>query len=178
MKCLLDLDGVVVDFMKGALRHHGIANPYDDPKLHGIWDWLRVLGYGDEFWEPLGASFWANLDPMPDGFDILRIVENRFGKSNVCLLTQPCINEECMAGKMRWIKKHLPDYKSRYLMGPQKEFCAHPDHWLIDDADHNVNAFLKAGGRACLVPRIWNSLRDRATLPYLRTVLTSQNQEP
>ena len=178
MKCLLDMDGVIVDFVGGACSYFDIDNPYSSGH-HGYNDIVLRTGLTDEeFWNHLGANFWANLNPTPEWQDILEIVESRFGIDNVCLLTSPCTNVECMEGKMRWINKHMPQYSRRYLMGPCKEFCANERHWLVDDNDNNIAIFAKYGGNTCLVPRPWNSLHASMTLPYVRMVLTSQNQEP
>ncbi len=172
MKCLLDLDGVLVDFVGGVCDFYRIPDPYLDPSLKGKWDFVEAIGMSEStFWNPLGEEFWANLKPMPDMENILGIVESVFGRSNVCLLTSPCRNDGCPTGKMRWIRQYLPQYSRQFLMGPRKEFCARDDHWLIDDADHNINAFRKAGGQTCLVPRVWNSLHSERTVPYLSEAL-------
>ena len=49
----------------------------------------------------------------------------------------------------------------------RKHFCARPDALLIDDSDHNVEAFLAHGGQAILVPRPWNPLHCMPTLTFL-----------
>ncbi len=161
------MDGVLVDFVGGARKFYNLPDVYADPKNYGVWDFISLLGMDEkEFWKPLGAEFWANLEPTPDCQEILEIVENYFGKENVCLLTSPAPNDECPTGKMRYIRKNLPDYSRRYLMGPAKEFCANKKHWLIDDRDSNVDSF--HGGQVCLVPRPWNRNHREQTLPYLR----------
>jgi hypothetical protein len=42
-------------------------------------------------------------------------------------------------------------------MGSPKFLCAKPDNILIDDSDKNCNSFIKAGGKAILVPQPWNN---------------------
>jgi len=171
VKCLLDLDGVLVDFVGGSCKFYGFPDPYLDPTLKGIWDFVKAKGLKD-FWKPLGADFWANLEPTQDMREILRIVESKFGQTNVCLLTSPCPdNLTCPEGKLRWIDKYMPSYNRQYLMGPRKEFCARSSHWLVDDSDANVDAFRKNGGSACLVPRIWNSLNSKQVIPHLLEIL-------
>ena len=71
------------------------------------------------------------------------------------LLTSPG-NAESVVGKIQWIEKHLPEYKRRYLIGPEKHFCSHRNSILIDDSDENVMKFREEGGDAILVPRMWN----------------------
>lgn len=164
MKCLLDLDGCLVDFVGGAARLFGKSDPYApyEPKRErGAYETWELLGIDKaEFWRPMGEEFWAGLDWLPDGRSILSAVETTFGKESICLLTSPCLTPGCEAGKVRWIREHLPDYSRRYLIGPAKEFCAHGRAVLVDDYDVNVDRFREHGGRAVLIPRPWNSRHD------------------
>jgi len=137
----------------------------------------------EQFWNSLDRSFWADLDWMPDGQEILRVVEDFFGKDNICLLTSPTLNPESASGKMDWIKRNMPDYSRQFLVGSAKKFCASHDAVLIDDADHNYQSFIKAGGGAVLVPRKWNSryADDNNTIEVLSlyiTKLMEANCEP
>lgn len=175
LKCMLDLDGVLVDFLAGAHKFHGL--PYSNE------DYPYTLGeYQNcppptskmttrEFWDKLGHEFWADLSWILGGRTILAMVEDFFGKENTCLLTTPTLNHGCITGKMEWIECEMPDYRRRYLIGPVKYFCASPDTVLIDDSDHNVNAFREAGGQAILVPRPWNSAYNWATIPSIQACL-------
>lgn len=159
MKCLIDLDGVLVDFVTGICAAHGSSNVYDDPANHGKYEMEVLLGLSaTQFWKPANEQFWADLPITDDFHALLGIVESAFGAENVCLLTSPIANEGCTTGKVRWIYKHLPDYKRRFLIGPVKHFCAHERSVLVDDYDKNVNNFREHGGKAVLVPRPWNSM--------------------
>ena len=167
MKILLDLDGVLVNFIGGALREHDIAkNPYDDPRNHGEWDIVKLVGMMPaKFWRPLGHSFWLGLDWMPDGRDILEMLEKAVGPDNIALCTAPCDTDGCMDGKREWVWEHLPRYKSRLLMTQDKSVSASAHACLVDDSDKNVEKFREAGGLTILVPRPWNkwhALSDRA----------------
>ncbi len=161
MKILLDMDGVMVDFGKGVCEAHGKSNPHAEPlstetmgKYHMDEIWNMPI---DEFWEPLKeASFWENLEFMPDAGVILEACEQAVGKGNVCLLTCPTRGSGPVVGKIRWIEKNMPEYKHRFLIGQPKEFCAGPDSVLVDDSNEIVVRFAKAGGRTILVPRPWN----------------------
>ncbi len=158
-KCFLDLDDVLVDFIAGACKTHGRPNPYKKPEARGRWDIAKLLGMTDlEFWQPLdNHHFWINLRPTKDAEAILRVVEHAFGEQNVCLLTDPSGRAGPPSGKMAWVQRFLPSYTRRLLIGSPKYFCAASDAVLIDDADHNVEAFRRHGGQAILVPRPWNA---------------------
>jgi 5'(3')-deoxyribonucleotidase len=164
-KCLLDLDGVLVDFLEGVYKLHGkIEGDLVGHDIH--------LKYGmseAEFWDPMGHDFWANLSFLPDGIAILEQVEHYFGVNNICVLTSPLRNPDSLSGKLEWIQTNLPKYRRSYLIGPRKEFCANETHILIDDFEHNVDRFRQHGGTAFLVPRPWN--RDKDKEQYLTEYL-------
>lgn len=161
MKCFVDLDGVLANFVGGAAAWHGLPNPYEinpHAEAYDCWDLMGLTE--DEFWAPLGEEFWVNLEPLPDAGEILYHAENRFGRENVCFLTSPCkAHSRCASGKVQWIQKHYPEYARRFLIGPPKYFCAHENAVLIDDYDVNCQKFADHGGHAVLVPRPWNALR-------------------
>lgn len=170
MKCLLDMDGILMDFVSAASRVHNLGDIYANPKMYGVWDFAKHTPLTpQQFWWPLGLDFWANLEPMQDAHEILELLHKYFNPDEICILSSPCLNHECVPGKLRSITKHFPQFERRFLFGPRKEFCAHPGNVLIDDGDHNVDAFEAHGGKAILVPRIWNSLFDKrhAALEHL-----------
>lgn len=161
-KILLDLDGVLVDFIKGAKQLHRKDYPYhphNPSTQHEMTPWELEPVFemdGPELWEPMGFDFWANLDPLPHMNEFLELLESKFGEENICILTSPIRTDGCIDGKMSWIKKNIPRYKRRFLVGPAKEFCAGPSRALVDDSHTNVDKFRQAGGHALLVPAPWN----------------------
>jgi hypothetical protein len=160
MKCFLDLDGVLVDFVGGVCKLHNIPDPYLDPVNYGVWGFAGVAGMSNnQFWDSLTLDFWENLEWTHDGAAILHLCELAYGEHNICILTSPPASrqDEAITGKMRWINKHLPQYARRLLVGPAKEFCASPTSVLVDDYDENIKKFNASGGRGYLYPRLWNS---------------------
>lgn len=157
MRCFVDMDGVLVDFVGGALQRVGREFPDWPP---GEFNMSKVLGMASHrFWERLnGADFWSGLSPTPECHPLMAHLESTFGSWDICILSSPTRDPQCLAGKVMWLEKHLPDYRRRFLLGPEKRFCAGPDNLLIDDADHKVDAFRNAGGCAILFPRPWNRL--------------------
>jgi 5'(3')-deoxyribonucleotidase len=165
-RVLLDMDGVLVDFVGGICAAHGRENPY----LKGAtgWNTDKALGISEEeFWRPAeNPGFWERLEWMPDGRRILDYVIGTIGKQNVYILTSPARSDddgqdeaECHYGKLLWLYRELPSFarKGRLLFGSCKHLCAAKGNILVDDADHNVEAFRAAGGTAVLVPRPWNA---------------------
>lgn len=157
-----DLDGVLVDFNGSATAIIGAENP---PKK---WRWYE--DYEDGFRRVNDActwQFWANLDWMHDGHDILRAVIDTFDPAQIYLLTTPMPNPGSASGKMEWIDRHLPTYNKKiFITTASKSVVARPDTLLIDDKDQNVEEFTDAGGEAILVPRPWNELHGWAGEAY------------
>lgn len=161
-RVLLDLDGVLVDFMDGACRLHGKTypghphSPETQQDKQG-WDIEPIFNMSPaELWDPMGREFWASLSPTPWMQEMVEILEAQFGEDNICILTSPVKTPGCIEGKMDWIRKYVPQYRRRFLVGPAKEFCASPYHALVDDHELNFQKFLDAGGRPFLVPAPWN----------------------
>lgn len=168
---LLDLDGVVVDFIGGACRMYGF-DPEDIPWIVGDHTFTpEMIGVEltkKEFYEGFTFGFWADLDFTPEAKTILNLMHNR----NTTILTRPTAFGA--GGKQAWIKKNLPRYfyKKKYLIGPDKAACAHPGALLIDDSDDMIKQFRAAGGHGILFPRIWNSNHHiKDPVLYLRACL-------
>lgn len=158
-KIFLDMDGVIVDFMKGAHEFHNLPYSYGDfPYPVNEWYFVHHTGMSNnEFWSPLGEAFWEGLDWTPDGLEIFHMLQDATHLENMAILTAPVLNAGCSAGKMTWVRNNIPALKRRVIVTNAKEMCAHPDALLIDDADKNVNLWRANGGVAILVPRKWNS---------------------
>lgn len=155
-----DLDGVLVDFQVGAAIHHGADVAAYRASNLDILDFLRISKA--DFFNPLDEDFWAGLDWTEDGKLILGLVEGYVPPENICVLSSAIETPGCYDGKKRWIRRHMPAYRDRFLIGPSKYFCAHPGSILLDDRDKVVNEFVSPpnglpGGCGIVVPRPWNS---------------------
>jgi hypothetical protein len=152
-----DLDGVLANFVRGALQTHRAELPIATVS----WGFPAQIGFtgvdDPRFWEPLDFGFWANLEPYPDGFALLRFAETLVGATNIGLLTSPCDTAGCVEGKRAWVAKHLPEYRRRLFVGSAKELFASPRKVLVDDHDANCAKFMAAGGRCVMPPRPWNA---------------------
>ena len=167
IKILLDVDGVLADFVGEACRHFGmpeIAKNWPS----GEYNVAKVLQLpATTFWDALGGSFWTNIPKTTEADEIVKLC----GPYDTCLLTSPPLNPYVAAIKIRWISKMFPQFERKFLIGPAKEFCAAPNHILIDDNVLNVIEFGKAGGNAILVPRPWNdsyALAHGGTVPTIK----------
>jgi len=156
----MDLDGVLVDFIRGMCRAHkkinpyrGVAPPLESWELADLWNLTP-----EEFWKPGNEeSFWSELDWTSDGKEILHVAERIAGPENIYLLTSPSLSPSCAAGKMAWVQTEMPNYARRLLIGACKPAVAGPTKILIDDFDSNCKKFHEAGGHVIVAPRPWNS---------------------
>jgi hypothetical protein len=157
MQIFLDLDGVIRDFVAGAIKHFELKATYEDV-IHYNWLYERVKKvYGLSkigFWESLDRDFWLSLPLTDYALEMLALML----PYKPTILTAPTLNS---AGPTQaWIRKNLPDYfhDKRYLIGPAKASCAHKGALLIDDKGGNISSFIAAGGYGLLFPRPWNQL--------------------
>lgn len=174
---LLDVDGVCNRFQWFIFNQLGLTFPNEShyPAECG-WDIVKAANTlaGEErwsatsFWNSVTFEMWATV-PISEFFGFLiGTAESLVGQENVHFLTSPTLDPQCLAGKLEWIKSHAPKWMQRqFLIGPSKHLCAQPGVVLVDDADKNVEAFYKHGGRAILLPRPWNSLHGRDAWSHL-----------
>jgi hypothetical protein len=168
-RLLLDMDGVIADFVKGALSvHRGKFDESNYAQLRGTnaWDIARwYMGPTSEFWGAFGYQFWKTLPKTPEADEIVDLCYQYVGEDRVAVLTSPVNTLGCLDGKRDWLAKHFPDLpmllsvRSKHGKAtPPKEFCATPNSILVDDYDENIRKWIDAGGLGFLYPRRWNSL--------------------
>lgn len=161
LKCFLDMDGVLDDFVGAACEVHGRPSPYNMATSWGIFEIEKLWGIGlEEFWKPIvdTPGFWRNLRKTPEADEIVSLVENKFGSENVAILTDPSVHDmKSVEEKQQWIEKFYPQFRDRIIFTGAKEFLAGPERVLVDDKSRNIAKFMGAGGRAAItVPRPWN----------------------
>lgn len=181
----VDLDGVLADFVRGAMRWHKKSLPIRDVRWN-FWEQMEMTE--EEFWPSLGREFFAGLNPLDDGMELLRMVEGMVPTNSIGILTSAADVRGCAEGKRDWVEKHLPGYlprlticQSRKDSPAQKELHAGPDKLLIDDHTGNLLSWARAGGLGVLVPRPWNArsndcdgygdFKPADLLPEVRTLL-------
>jgi hypothetical protein len=189
-RILLDIDDVCNQCTQYAMKWLGIPMDYERfyetyPIGHGydiVATANMLLGHErfdvKSFWSMIPRVFWASCPPSAEMEMILARCVALVGEENVCFLTGPTKDPDCLAGKLEWIWRFAPEFMHRqYLIGPRKQFCAHHEALLIDDSAANVNTFREWGGQAVLVPRPWNTLHGVNTAEHLTFVLDSLEHE-
>ena len=174
MKCFLDLDGVLADFVGAAVKAHGRPNPWNEGMdALGVDSFETIWGITtEEFYKPikaLGKDFWADLDKTREADYLVHVVEERFGSENCCILTAPKNGVVEIEGKYEWVRRNFPRYKNKIIVAcNSKRYLASSEAVLIDDMEGHVEEFRFYGGEAILVPRPWN--KDYAETFVLNTI--------
>jgi 5'(3')-deoxyribonucleotidase len=126
----------------------------------GLWNWYKEAGLTfDKVDAVCIADFWARLEWMHDGKEIMLSLCPGIAIDRVYLLTTPMQNPESTTGKLTWVEQQLNKcWRNRTIVtAARKSLFARPGALLIDDRDENVEEFRAAGGDAILVPRPWNA---------------------
>jgi len=179
----LDMDGVLVDFLGSACKLCKIKYDYHKkyPFEEGRWAVIEDMKIPrKKFWAPLGRDFWKNLPWIFDGHEILKSIQRDVSNNNIYLCTSPCDTAGCVDGKWDWVKKQLPGFKKQVIFTQDKSPLAGPRKILVDDGDHNIDAFYDAGGKVVRVPRRWNSLHpiwDGNNPAYVREQMVEKIEE-
>lgn len=161
----LDMDGVLADFVGAVCKAHNRPDPYLDKANLGIFWFDKIWGMSQkDFFEPCNFDFWRKLEPTREYFRIVQWAVSKVGTDNVAILTSPSQNHGCVEGKREWIKEHIPVLAGNIIFTSAKKFMSGAGRHLVDDADHNVEAWVKSGGSATLLPRPWNT-KHGAVIP-------------
>lgn len=158
---LIDMDGVVTDFVRPAARLFGTE--FADLVESGRWapgtfDMYEALGVGrSDFYGTLdaaGGQFWRELPAYPWARRLLDLAR-RLAATYFC--TAPILHPECAGAKIEWLRAFTgnPRYND-YVVTKHKQLLANRRTVLVDDSDANVDAFREAGGLAVQVPAHWN----------------------
>jgi 5'(3')-deoxyribonucleotidase len=148
------MDGVFVDFDKGAALVHG-KDPAVVREKRSQWSIAPVLGCKDlnEFWAPIHANeheFWLNLEPFPWFRKLIDWVDKRAETWRI--VTSPSRMPASYSGKAAWLKKHFGEHFEDFHITGNKADFANDDTVLIDDRPQNNATFVAAGGHAILFP--------------------------
>lgn len=156
----LDMDGVLVDFIGGALKIHGwTRESYLRAMTLGEWDLVKPMGMTeDEFWGPIhnaGERFWVDLRPLPWINEIIDLAKSL---GDLWIMTSPTGHPTSYSGKIQWLQNWFGREFNRIILTSEKHFLAQENTLLIDDREETVQNFAKAGGDAVVFPTLHNSL--------------------
>lgn len=154
---LLDMDGVLADFVNAAFEAHGREFNPDACMGYNLLNEFSMTK--EDFWAPIdNYEFWRGLEPYPWSVGLLRQLSEI---APVVLVTTPSKSSDCLKAKREWVEDHLPPMYRDIVMGESKELTASENTLLIDDCDRNVRKFRESGGEAIVFPQPWNSGWER-----------------
>ena len=171
-KLILDCDGIISSFHEDCYKIHkpnGVIEEDWTPNEHNF---ESVLGLSKEgCFERLTIGWWNDMGRTP-WFDELMLLLKPFKDAGKLAICTAYIEQDhrSLGGKVDWLKKHVPDIP--FFLGKDKHFLANPTSILIDDSNHNSDAFENAGGRVILFPRHWNrNFEIKDSILYTRMML-------
>ena len=153
-KIFCDMDGVIVNFVKGYEEISGFNKKQAEKIYHSN---------PPRFWGPInnaGYEWWANLDWMPDGKELW----NYILPYNPTILTAPSKGEACPKGKKIWTERELGG-EIPVIIERDKYKYAEPNNILIDDTKQKIDDWIDAGGIG-----IWHK-NTRDTIKQLEEIL-------
>lgn len=194
LRILLDMDEVLVDFVYGACRAHGVTlTQMLQHSQRGTWSIVEPIGWAtgilssspsavfgdDEFWAPIaaqGAAFWRDLPALPWCMELVTTVRNLLaGRGDDWhIISAPSVHAPgSYAGKVAWLQGYFGTAFDRFALTPHKHIFACRNAVLIDDRPQNVDAFREAGGIGVLFPSPMNALAkySQDPVPYVKEVL-------
>lgn len=167
-----DLDGVIANFVEGAIEAADLPLTYDEVVQ---WNFFKPYMSVTEFWGRIHAHscFWEDLPVYPWAHELVGALRS-FG--DVIFCTDPSHDEESSTGKIRWLKRHGflskgdPDC---YVLLRDKFLLSKPGTVLVDDSTYNCRMFtgLQDQGDAILFPQRWNITLGHATADPVAVVV-------
>jgi len=157
---LLDIDGVLADFIGGLIKRFGAPADWDVPRQRSEVA-SELLGITDDVWiNRLDVSFWENLDTLPWAYSLVEQLLRQ--DYNLYLVTSAGYAgpyfEAAVVGKQRWVLRHFGEQMCRNTVFAFNKNClATPGNILVDDRESVCCAFANRGGAVVLFPAPWNA---------------------
>lgn len=154
MRIMLDMDGVLADFVGRASKVFGFnpkeVNTYDLPKCLGL--------KPQDFWKKIDETedFWESIEPYPWAKALVR--KCYAYTDEVGILTSPSLNPKSTVGKVEWVRKHFPKLLSNLVIVINKIIVWSPNMILIDDNEFTIRRWRGLNGKCILFPQPWNKL--------------------
>jgi 5'(3')-deoxyribonucleotidase len=152
---LVDVDGLLADFVSSSLRVAGIPLKHDDVR---IWDYFLAHMSETQFRQRIDSTpgYWDDLVPYPWAAELVSMCE---AVAPVFFCTDPCGYKGAADAKIEWLIRHgfMGKYDRNYILTPHKWMQAAPNRILIDDSPRNITDFVKHKGIGVLFPQPWNS---------------------
>ena len=153
----VDMDGVLVDFVKGAAKYFKITFADTNRSAYGIsGSEFLTLWEGPKGWRQLKKhwpTFWMDLDPEPASSQLLKLV---LPHHPAVLTAIPKGWPSSAVGKRIGGQRHMPNWGRHpheefhaVARSQKRQYAKQADgtpHLLIDDCDKNIAEWRSAGG--------------------------------
>lgn len=161
-----DLDGVIANFVEGAIEAADLPLTHDDVKE---WDFFKSYMSSEEFWGRVHAQscFWEDLPVYPWAHELVEALRS-FGDVVYC--SDPTLDDESATGKIKWLKRHgfVKPGERNYILAAEKwRLSCSQECFLLDDSPSNCLMFemgSKVFGYSIIFPQRWNNV-DRVLTP-------------
>jgi len=159
MIILLDIDGVLADFVSSSLKLFNREDLEIDR-----WDFYEQLGISSQdFWSHIdkqGFQFWRDVPKTHFADKFIWTLRKHGLLENTILCSSPSLSSSSAKGKLEWIQKNYSDFSRRYMLTPNK-FLLQGNFSLIDNSDENCEKFHRNNPFAeyFKVPQPWNSAK-------------------
>ena len=162
----VDMDGTTSEFVDG-LRQHAVTMGYPPEQVapaptqwHHHADWqMTPEEWRDVFHDAVvRGDIWADPEPVPgaiDGINALAAAGHRIVV--VTARTGFGVEKRTTTETAAWLDRHGIRHEGLHVTG---EKTSVPWDLLVDDAEHNVNAAIRAGRQACLFGGTWNTTAE------------------
>lgn len=152
---ILDMDGVLSNFRKGAFDCFDIEWTEENRKVWNIYRDILNMGRED-FWNVIRGleDFWLNLETFPWNEELLKIA-GIYAKK-VIISSKAPEDIKCYTQKRKWLDGHGFDKYEHFMGSASKGWIAKANRVLIDDFVDNVINFVECGGEALLFPQEYN----------------------
>ena len=157
---LLDMDGVVADFVSAACRLFGKNPEAEHARLNPDtgWDFFDAWGLtASDFWQQIdlaGESFWTGIKPESWAIDLY---DRLSSLAPVYFCSSAALTPSAWSGKIKWLRAFVGiGHFNDVVLTTHKHLLARHTNCLIDDNQDNVDSFAAWGGKSILFPRLWN----------------------
>jgi 5'(3')-deoxyribonucleotidase len=168
----LDLDGVLADFVSGAIAAAELPVTAEQVEH---WNFFEEYMDDDEFTKRINDTmyFWDDLAVYPWAHELVGYLKT---KGDIVYCTSPGNHDEAATGKLNWLRRHgfLSKHSKNYVLTHYKWLLAGRDRILVDDSDQQCRSFELSGGASVIFPQKWNRMFDWASDPTPFACVTMQ----
>jgi len=151
-KVLIDVDGVIRDYMGYVYQLY--SKHFPDHKIESVktWSMAEYFPIGEDIYDFVfnrhAEEITANAEPFLGAIESIRAHMDEF---DIAIVSAQ--NEKGTHGTLAWMAKHKVPVREYHFTFEKDKI---PGDILLDDAPHNLDAFLATGRPAVAIKQPWN----------------------